>query len=53
MQALTPAAGDPVFDPTVEPSHGRIDADAYGPITSSVTSGKGRTVRPFAYTRTW
>jgi serine/threonine protein phosphatase 1 len=32
MQPTTPAAGDPVFDPTVEAHHTRIDADAYEDI---------------------
>ena len=32
MQASTPAAGRPVFTPTVESRHVRIDADAYDDI---------------------
>lgn len=32
MQASTPAADEPVFNPTVEPHHDRIDADAYEDI---------------------
>jgi serine/threonine protein phosphatase 1 len=32
MQKMRPTAGDPVFNPTIESYHTRVDADAYGDI---------------------